>query len=97
MMEYYVFQTEDEAQVCIDAINGTAWFPIDSVRGDQNTTCWVKSPRQMTSGEWVVPRIPESRMDYLDVPQTERDTFIDVFGQDIRQLDGSYFPQPTEP
>lgn len=95
-MDHYVFQTESEANACVSAINGTDWFPIDSVRGDANTTAWAKSPREMLSGEWAVPRIPESRLDDLSVPQEDRDNFIAAFGQDIRDIDGFSFPQPTE-
>jgi hypothetical protein len=46
----------------------------------------------MVSGEWAVPRIPESRLNYLEVPQADRDNFIAAFGQDIRQLTSADFP-----
>ena len=97
-MEYYVFQTKVDADTCIAYINGTNWFPIvGSVNGipapqNQNTTKWVESAKEMISGEWAIPRIPETRLDYLGVPQADRDAFIVAFGQDIRTLMDSDFP-----
>lgn len=91
-MEYYVFQTESDAQGCIDYINSTPWFPIignkDGVPNPdaQTTTCWCETPSEMVSNEWAVPRIPNTRLDYLEVSQSDRDNFMATFGQDIRTL-----------
>jgi hypothetical protein len=51
----------------------------------------VESATEMLSGEWAIPRIPESRLDYIGVPQENRDAFLSVFGQDIRSLSYSDF------
>jgi hypothetical protein len=97
-MDYYVFETKSEADSCIGAINGSGWFPIVGKRNGvhdptaQATTCWVESATEMTSGEWAIPRIPESRLDGMEVPQENRDAFLSVFGQDIRLLSHSDFP-----
>ena len=97
-MEYYVFATEAAAQACVDYINGTPWFPIvgtcsgQPAPTKQATTAWVDAPLEMLSGEWAVPRIPESRLDYVGVPQEDREAFIAAFGQDIRNLANSDFP-----
>jgi hypothetical protein len=97
-MEYYVFATQEQAQACIDYINGTPWFPIVSKRNGvpdptaQKTTCWCKDAAETVSGEWAVPRIPTIRLDAIGVPQEDRDAFMAVFGQDIRELTSSDFP-----
>ena len=102
MNEYYCFATEAEAQACLDYINGTAWFPIVGNRNGvpdptaQATTKWADAPTEMASGEWCVPRIPASRLDALEVPQEDRDQFNAAFGQDIRSLDSTDFPDPPE-
>ena len=99
-MEYYVFETKNEAESCIDAINGSGWFPIIGKRNGvpdptaQATTCWVESATEMTSGEWAIPRIPESRLDGMGVLQENRDAFLASFGQDIRELASIDLPQP---
>ena len=99
-MEYYVFQTEAEAIACINYINATPWFPIiGECKGQpavesQATVNWIEEPKEMLSGEWAVDRIPETRLDYVGVPQEDRNTFIAAFGQDIRDLDSTDFPEP---
>ena len=102
MNEYYVFPTEADAQACLDYINGTAWFPIVGNRNGQPapdaqaTERWAEAPTEMASGEWCVPRIPESRLDALGVSQEERDAGMAAYGQDIRELSDSDFPAPPE-
>jgi len=96
--EYYVFQTKEESDSCINYINSTPWFPVTGIRNGTpdpaaaQTTCWCTDPREMISGEWAVPRIPENRLDYIGVPQEDRDAFLSVFGQDIRELNRDDFP-----
>ena len=97
-MDYYVFQTQVAAQGCINYINSTPWLPITGkINGvpapnSQKTTSWCNTPKEMISGEWVVPRIPTNILDSLGVAQEDRDAFIAVFGQDIRELDNTAFP-----
>lgn len=97
-MECYVFAAEQSARACIDYINGTPWFPIvGMVNGVpapdlQKTERWAEAPMKMASGEFAVPRIPEERLDALNVPQATRDQFLAAFGQDIRDLDRDAFP-----
>jgi len=100
-MEFYVFQTEAEANACIFGINASGVFPIAgktngvSVLGKTQTTCWVKKARELpATGEWAIPRIPESRLDGMGVLQENRDAFLASFGQDIRELASIDFPQP---
>jgi len=100
-MEYYVFQTEEQASTCIASINGSGWFPIVGLKNgssspsSKKTEKWIDEPTQMTSGEWTVPRIPESRLDFIGVPSDQRAAFLAAFGQDIRDLASSDFPAPS--
>jgi hypothetical protein len=97
-MEYYIFATRVESDNCLTYINNTSWFPImGTVQGrpaplSQHTTSWAKESLEMVSGEWAVPRIPTARLDYLEVPQEDRDAFMTFFGQDIRILTIADFP-----
>ena len=101
-MEYYVFPTEVEAIACVNFINSTPWFPIVGKTNGvfnpdaQQTTYWVESPVELISGEWAVPRIPESRLDCISVTQEQRDAFLVAFGQDIRDLSNTDFPEVIE-
>lgn len=101
-MECYVHPTETESDNCITAINNSGWFPIVGNRNGtpdptaQPTTCWCEKGHEMLSGEWAVPRIPEARLDYIGVPQEERDAFLAAHGQDIRDLTSEDFPAPPE-
>jgi hypothetical protein len=102
MNEYYTFPTEAEAQGCIDYINATPWFPlVGNCKGQPNpaaaaTTSWATTPTQMLSGSWAVPKIPEARLDFVGVPQEDREGFNSVFGQDILTLGRDDFPTPTD-
>ena len=102
MTEYYVFQTQAEAQNCINYINSTPWFPIvGNVNGvpapdHQKTTSWVDRPDELISGEWAVQRIPEERLDLIGVPAVARAQFLAAFGQDVRALSENDIKQPIE-
>jgi len=102
MAEYYVFLTEAEAHACIDYINGTEWFPCIGQRDGQpavdkaKTTKWADSPVELASGEWAVPRVSASLMDYVGVPQESRDAFCALFGSHIRELSAEDFPSVEE-
>ena len=102
MSEYYCFPDQAGATACLNTINGSGWFPIvGSVQGqpapqNQQTTQWAAAPLEMASGEWCVERVPESLLDQAGVPQAERDAFLAAFGQDIRTLTESDFPEPEE-
>ncbi len=100
-MEYYVFQTEEQANACLAAINGSGWFPIvgfkngDPAPNSQVTDKWVNRFKVMNTGEFVIKRIPESRLDFIGVPSEQRAAFLAAFGQDIRDLESSDFPAPS--
>lgn len=98
-MEYYVFSQKSDADSCLNAINASGWFPVrGNIKGKpapdeaQKTVKWADEPREMTSGEWAIPRIPKNRLDGLGVPQSEQDTFLATYGQDIRDLTSEDFP-----
>jgi hypothetical protein len=97
-MEYYIYQTEVDANACITYINSTDWFPlignVNSTPSPENqmTTAWCTEANETISGEWAVPRVPTSRLDFLGVSQDDRDQFLAAFGQDIRELDSTDFP-----
>lgn len=97
MSDYYCFATEAEARTCISYINSTPWFPIVGKNNGvdaldkQATTKWCEDPMELVAGGWAVPRIPESRLDYVVVPQADRDAFMLAFGADIRSLESSDF------
>jgi len=99
-MQYYVKATEAEAQAGVDAINNSGWFPVvGNVKGvpapnKQMTVAWCDAPQQILSGEWAWPRVPESKLNFLGVPQSERDAYLAAFGGDIRELTSADFPQP---
>lgn len=100
MSEFYCFPDQTAAQACVDAINASGWFPIIGNKNGvpnpsaQHTVAWVDGPTQMLSGEWSIPRIPTAQLDFLGVPQAQRDSFIAMFGQDIRTLTHVDFPAP---
>lgn len=97
-MEHYVFSTIEQGEACITAINESGWFPITGKKqgtpnpSAQKTVIWHGSPpKSMLTGEFAVPRIPEARLDFMGVPQENRDAFIAAFGQDIRDLENDEF------
>jgi len=96
--DYYVFQTEAQANACLAVINGAGWFPVVSrVNGvpapdKQKAEKWCSAPVQMLSGEWAIPRIPASLLNARKVTSKKRKEFMAVFGQDIRTLTEDDFP-----
>jgi len=100
MTEYYVFQTKDKADECLAFINSSNFFPIEGrVSGArapedrQKTTKWAEASMEMNSGEFAIPRVPSNLLDYCSCPQESRDSFLEIYGQDIRTLQPSDFVQ----
>jgi hypothetical protein len=97
--EYYVWDTEAEAQSALDYINGTSWFPIvgnNAATGQpapnkQRTTKWTDAVQQRYDGKWCFPRVPASRMDAMNVPAEDRQAFLDAFTPSIEEYDETWF------
>ena len=99
-MEFYIFNTEQKANACINVLNAQPYYPIRGKTNGkpasddkQKTERWVTGPMLMTSGEWAVPRVPEATLDHLGVPAEDRHGFLAVHGTDIRTLTSTDFPQ----
>jgi hypothetical protein len=102
-MEYYVFQTRQQADGCLTAINSNPVFPVRGTfrgkpapEGKCKTERWCDAPVEMLSGEWAVPRIPQERLDHLGIGEDVRGPFLAAYGNDIRELSPEDFPQPEE-
>lgn len=99
MSEFYVFQTEQKANACANALNNQPYYPVIGKRkgklapDSQKTVRWTDGPMLMTSGEWAVPRPPSAMLDYVGVPEQSRADFRGVYGDDIRELTGADFPR----
>ena len=101
MQDYYVFQTEQKANACVNVLNAQPYYPVrGKVKGQpaddnkQKTERWVEAPTLMSSGEWAVPRVPTAMLDYVGAPEEDRAGFLAVHGTDIRTLTHADFPQP---
>jgi hypothetical protein len=100
-MEYYVWDTEPEAQAALDFINTTTWFPITGVSADSGepavgkakTTKWADSVLQRQDGKWCFQRVPESRLDAIGVPANDRQSFLDAFNPTIETYVSTWFPE----
>jgi len=100
MNEFYIFNTEQKANACINVLNSQPYYPVRGKRNGQEaddskqkTIRWAEAPRQMITGEWAVPRVPEATLDYVGAPEEERNGFLAVHGTDIRTLTSTDFPQ----
>ena len=68
--QYYVFDTEAEAEAALTDINSDERFPIvgrNAATGElepnkQQTTCWVKKSKQRKDGKWVFERLPTAEI-----------------------------------
>jgi hypothetical protein len=89
MKDFYCFNTESEAIDCINAINGMSYFPLKVGTGQMIK--WSNTPLVLKSSGYAVPRIPESLLNYAKIPQEDRESFLSVYGQDIRQLSPTDF------
>lgn len=99
-MEYYVFDTEQEAQDALDFINTSGWFPLtgnDPSNGASKpdgpkTETWCENIIERLDNKWCFPRIPSDLMDTIKVPAEQRQFFLDTFTPAIEQFDPSWFP-----
>lgn len=99
-MEYYVWDTEAQAQAALDFINNSGWFPIVSKNAytglpaydKQKTVKWADAPLQRLDNKWCFQRIPAVRMDALNVPADDRQAFLDAFQPTIEEYDPAWFP-----
>ena len=98
-IEYYVWDTEAEAQAALDYINNSGWFPIASrnvqtgeVDANILTTCWLSEVSQRLDSKWCFKRVPAARMDALGVPQEDRDAFLSTFNPTIEVWQDGWFP-----
>jgi hypothetical protein len=102
--EYYVWDTEVQAQAALDYINGSGWFPIVGVNAatgepqpdKQQTTSWASEVLERVDNKWCFPRIPEARLDAIGVPANDRQAFLDAFNPSIEEYDSNWFPTPEE-
>ena len=100
MSEYYVWNTEIEAQAALDFINGTDWFPIvgrNAKTGElqpdkQMTTAWTDVVQERTDTKWCFPRVSATVMDAVGVPAEDRQAFLDTFTPVIEEYQDDWFP-----
>jgi hypothetical protein len=103
MNEYYVWDTEAEAQAALDYINSTEWFPVvgkNVATGKpepekQQTTVWASEILERVDGKWCFARIPEGRMDALEVSAEDRQAFLDTFNPTIEEYQDGWFEVPA--
>jgi hypothetical protein len=92
MEEYYIFQTEQKANACINFLNAQQYYPVTGKRkglladDKQKTERWAVNPLEMLSGEFAVSRVSLVTLDYVGVSVEDRNGFLAVHGQDIREL-----------
>ena len=85
-MEYYVFETEGQAQACLDYINNSDWFPIAGTNGSIGTTKWAEAIQELPDGRFAFPRIPSNRLDFIGVSVQSREAFLHAFNPSIEAL-----------
>jgi len=92
--EFYVWDTEVEAQSALDFINSTEWFPLigsdptGNKRPDkQKTICWATNVLERLDGKWTFARIPSELLDYAGVPEEDREAFLTAFNPTIEVCD----------
>ena len=93
-MEYYVWNSLEDAKYGLEYINNSGWFPIigyNALTGKlepdkQITTKWQDLPKLLKDGRWAVTRIPSSRLDDLGVMEEERLLFFAETNPTIEDL-----------
>ena len=85
-MLYYTFEDKVIADQCLATIHSNDVFPIINSEDKQSTTKWAEEPLEMLTGSWAVPKIPDERLDTMNMPTEQRQLFLMLFGQDILDL-----------
>jgi hypothetical protein len=102
MKEYYIWDTESEAQTALNFINGTNWFPLtgnNALTGEpepdkQKTSSWTDSVLESNvDGKWGFKRVSVELMDFAGVPAEDRQAFLDTFNPSIEERDPSEFAE----
>jgi hypothetical protein len=88
-MDFYTFDTEEKANECLNFINNSEWFPITPKEGKTGTEKWAQSITRFIDGRYGVLRIPEARLLTINVPKTNSDYFLLLYGQNIQSKQGS--------
>ena len=104
MGEYYVWNTEAEAQAALDFINESDWFPIVGRNAKtnvlqpnkQHTTCWADKVVERVDGKWCFSRITEKILNILNISAEERQQFLDGFAPVIEEYQDGWFPIVVE-
>jgi hypothetical protein len=103
-MEYYVWNTQSEAQSALDYINNLSVFPIigknaktgEECPNKQQTTAWTDEVLERTDGKWCFVRIPSARLDVLGISAGDLQSFLDTHNPTIETYQESWFPEPSE-
>ncbi len=91
-MYYYIFDNEEQAKACNDAINGSGWFPLGSKCNGiespdaQDTTSWCKEPLKILTGGYAIPAIPDGRFSVIGISDQERVSFFETHVVSIQDL-----------
>lgn len=83
--KWYQAETVAKANQAIDNLNALEWFPAK----DGITQRWAEpnSARETLTGKGAFPGIPDARLDYEEVPQEDRVSFIIDNELEIVELD----------
>lgn len=81
-MEFYIFDTLEEAQSAMDYINNSEWFPADNGQ----TLRWIDEVTELKDGRFSIPRIPSIRLDKMNVSTSKRNDFRNNHGKKIEEI-----------
>jgi len=103
-MQWYRWDTLEEAQACLDYLNNRPELPIvgknaKTGKPEYNktkTTKWCDSVTQCLDGKFGFPRITEAWLDTLNISMEERQQFLTIFHPIIEEFDINWMPNQED-
>jgi hypothetical protein len=87
--QYYVWNT-NQGSLATNALKyinvDSGWFPYRT-----NTLTWTDSVLTRLDGKLCFPRLPESLLDTLGIPQAQRELFFTIFSPSVDVYKDSWF------
>lgn len=99
----YYINSMEKSWECLNFIHNSGVFPVTGKVGGkpapdsfQKMTRWVPKPIPLIGGKGAIPRIPPELLEYVNFPQAGIDAFLQMYGQEIRDLEEGERIYPNE-
>ena len=101
-MLYYKHSTDAGIQAFMAALNSNEALPLAGMRNGvvddsaASTTAWATEYHELVAGGYVIPKIPDTLLDALNIDQATRDAMLAAYNIEIVDIEPADIVQPEE-